>query len=222
MERLLSAALALTLLTPSIGSAGVFNLQSKESQTDALIGPTLPDHETHNRHTALDSGGTVLNWETGAGRSYFIPAGEVLAYLFLLNQYDRHFSDPKSAYRTDGDTIWQHLTDSKWVFDNDQFSVNQFLHPYGGSIYYGIARSTGLSFWESLLASSAGSFLWEIAGETTPPSINDMIATPIVVPCWENRFFAWRVCCSKPTRESPASGANWVRRCFHLLWDSTV
>ncbi len=179
MNRLLSAALIFALLTPSIGSADVSNLQSTDSQTDALIGPTLPNHETHNRPTVLDSGSTVLNWETGAGRSYLIPAGEVLAYLFLLNQYDRHFIEPKSAYRTDGDTIWQHLTDSKWALDNDQFSVNQFLHPYGGSVYYGIARSTGLSFWESLLYSSAGSFLWEIAGETTPPSINDMIATPI-------------------------------------------
>lgn len=122
---------------------------------------------------------SALNWDTGAGRSYLIPAGEVLAYLFLLNQYDRHFSQPTAIYRTNGDTIYQHLTDSKWVLDNDQFSVNQFLHPYGGSVYYGLARSAGLTFWESFLYSSTGSFLWEMGGEKTAPSINDMIATPI-------------------------------------------
>jgi hypothetical protein len=99
--------------------------------------------------------------------------------LFLLNQYDRRFTEPKDVYRTTGTTIREHLTDSKWVFDNDQFSVNQFLHPYGGSVYFGLARSAGLSFWESSLYSVAGSFLWEIGGERTSPSTNDMITTPI-------------------------------------------
>src|SRR6476660_2458585 len=90
-----------------------------------------------------------LDWETGAGRSYLLPASEILLYEFLLNLFDRNFGEPKSAYQTNGDTIWTNLTDSKWVIDNDQFKVNQFLHPYGGSIYYGIARSSGLNFWES-------------------------------------------------------------------------
>ncbi|ULA61858.1 MAG: hypothetical protein LZF60_380070 [Nitrospira sp.] len=122
---------------------------------------------------------STLNWETREGRSYLIPAGEILAYLFLLNQFDRHFTEPMADYRTTGTTIRQHLTDSKWVLDNDQFSVNQFLHPYSGSVYFGLARSSGLNFWESSLYSVAGSFLWEIGGEKTNPSINDMIATPI-------------------------------------------
>ncbi|HVQ64940.1 MAG TPA: DUF3943 domain-containing protein, partial [Terriglobia bacterium] len=121
----------------------------------------------------------VLSWETGAGRSYVLPAVEILAYEFLLNLFNRNFVEPKEEYQTNGDTIWKNLTDSKWVIDNDQFKVNQFLHPYGGSVYYGIARSTGLNFWESFLYSVAGSFVWEIAGETTNPSINDMISTPI-------------------------------------------
>ncbi|GKS59358.1 hypothetical protein YTPLAS18_28850 [Nitrospira sp.] len=120
-----------------------------------------------------------LVWETGAGRSYLLPAGEILLYEFLLNLFDRNFVEPQEAYRTNWNTIWKNLTDSKWVIDDDQFKVNQFLHPYGGSIYYGLARSTGLNFWESFLYSVGGSFVWEIAGETTNPSINDMIATPI-------------------------------------------
>ncbi|MCK9389946.1 MAG: DUF3943 domain-containing protein [Syntrophales bacterium] len=45
--------------------------------------------------------------------------------------------------------------------------MNQLLHPYQGSIYYGLARSAGLSFWESSAYTFAGSFLWETAGETT-------------------------------------------------------
>ena len=52
-----------------------------------------------------------LDWDTGRGRSYVIPAAEILTYIFLLNQYDRHFVEPREDYRTSGSTIRQHLTD---------------------------------------------------------------------------------------------------------------
>ena len=55
--------------------------------------------------------------------------------------------------------------------------MNQFLHPYAGSIYHGFARSAGLNYWQSLGYTMAGSFVWEIAGETSPPSINDQFTT---------------------------------------------
>jgi len=122
---------------------------------------------------------TVLSWETGAGRSYVIPAVEVIGFLFLLNQFDRHFVEPEETYRTGTKSAWHNLTDSKWVIDTDPFAVNQFLHPVQGSIFHGLARSAGLNFWESFGYDIAGSFLWKIAGETGAPSINDMITTPI-------------------------------------------
>ncbi|MGD9729028.1 MAG: DUF3943 domain-containing protein [Nitrospiraceae bacterium] len=46
-------------------------------------------------------------------------------------------------------TIWKNVTDSNWVIGDTQFSTNQFLHPHGGSVYYGFTRSTGLNFYES-------------------------------------------------------------------------
>ena len=67
----------------------------------------------------------------------------------------------------------------KWVVDNDPYSINQFLHPYQGSIYHGFARSAGLDYWQSLGYTFAGSLVWEIAGERTPPSKNDQIASGI-------------------------------------------
>ncbi len=63
--------------------------------------------------------------------------------------------------------------------DNDPFSTNQFLHPYQGSVYHGAARSAGLDFWQSMGYTFGGSLLWELAGETTPPSINDQVASGI-------------------------------------------
>jgi hypothetical protein len=85
--------------------------------------------------------------------------------------------DPRTVTARPPKTFWKNLTDSKWVIDDDQFMTNQFLHPYGGTIYYGSARSAGLTFWESTLCAAAGSVLWETAGETTDPSINDQIST---------------------------------------------
>jgi hypothetical protein len=142
--------------------------ESPATPQAAAIGPPSPERPKQ-----------YLNWETGAGKSYVIPAVELIGYLLLLNQFDRHYVEPNDEYRTGTESFWKNLTDSKWVIDKDPFATNQFLHPYGGSIYYGLARSTGLSFWESFGYATAGSFLWELGGETGPPSINDQITTPI-------------------------------------------
>ena len=47
-----------------------------------------------------------------------------------------------------------------WVIDDDPFEINQFLHPYQGAMYHGIARSNGLSYWPSAAYTFAGSALW--------------------------------------------------------------
>jgi hypothetical protein len=124
----------------------------------------------------------ILNWETGAGKSYLIPALEVPAFLILLNAYDRTVLHSKTqegqgTYDTNFSTTWDHLRKQNWRFDRDPFTVNQIGHPYQGATMYGIARSAGLSFWQSLGYSNAGSFLWEMAGENSRPSINDIFTT---------------------------------------------
>jgi hypothetical protein len=68
---------------------------------------------------------------------------------------------------------------SRWIEDDDPFVINQFLHPYQGAMYHGIARSNGLGYWPSMAYTFAGSALWEVAGETTPPARNDQIASGI-------------------------------------------
>jgi hypothetical protein len=125
----------------------------------------------------------VLNWDTGAGKSYLIPALEIPAFILALNGYNRLASpneeqDGKKVYSVTLSTIKDNLTQG-WGFDQDDFKTNQLLHPYQGSVYYGLARSAGLSFWESSAYTFVGSFLWETAGETTSPSYNDQIASGI-------------------------------------------
>jgi len=119
----------------------------------------------------------VLQWGTGDGRSYLIPAYEIFGYEILLNRFDHYVTDP-NVYSSPIDNLRTNLH-RKWVVDNDKFSTNQFLHPYEGAIYQGFARSAGLGFWQSLGYATAGSLLWEEAGESTAPSINDQVATGI-------------------------------------------
>ena len=127
----------------------------------------------------------ALSWETGAGKSYLIPALEIPAFLLLLNGYDRLAypnsvePDGQKTYNSNLSTFWDHVVHGPWGVDTDAFNVNQFMHPYQGSMYHGFARSAGLNYWESLLYTNAGSFLWETGGETTHPSINDQIASGI-------------------------------------------
>ncbi len=113
--------------------------------------------------------------EADAGKSYWIPAFEIIGFQFLLNQFDRRFVD-HDVYSSDWSSIRRN-THTGWVIDKDPFSTNQFGHPYSGSIYHGFARSAGLDFWEALAYDFVGSALWEVAGETDPPSLNDQITT---------------------------------------------
>ena len=80
-----------------------------------------------------------LDWETGEGKSYVIPALEIGGFLFGLNQVNRHFIDSKE-YGSDFKSIGDNLT-HPLVIDRDPFSVNQLGHPYQGNIYFGFARS---------------------------------------------------------------------------------
>ena len=118
-----------------------------------------------------------LSRDTGEGESYVIPALEIAGFLTGLNQVNRHFIDSKE-YGSDGHSIWKNLREPL-IIDEDPFSINQLGHPYQGNIYFGFARSAGLDFWRSLAYSLGGSLLWEIAGETTPPALNDHVNTAI-------------------------------------------
>src|SRR2546428_5735060 len=119
----------------------------------------------------------VLSWETGEGKSYLIPALEVPAFVLGLRLFDRFLSDTND-YDSDLHSIRKNLT-SATVIDHDPFSTSQIGHPDQGSIYYGFARSACLNYWQSLAYTAAGSYLWETFGETTPPSLNDHIASGI-------------------------------------------
>ena len=110
-------------------------------------------------------------------RSFAIPALEIVAFDLLLSNFNRAISGSH-----DYDVSWhsiEHNLRGPWVVDNDPFSVNQFAHPYQGSLYHATGRSMGLGYWQASALTFAGSLWWEITGETTPPSKNDQVASGI-------------------------------------------
>jgi hypothetical protein len=112
------------------------------------------------------------------GIDYAIPALEIIGFDFLVNRLNYHFGSEKEDYAVTAESIRRNLK-SGWSSDRDPFNINQLGHPYQGSMYHGFARSAGFNYWESAAYTFAGSAMWEIAGETTHPSINDQIATGI-------------------------------------------
>jgi hypothetical protein len=119
----------------------------------------------------------VKDWGVGDGKSYLVPAWEIPGFELLLNRVD-HYAVDSQVYASPLSNFRDNLH-HKWVVDNDAFATNQFLHPYQGAFYQGLARSSGLDFWQSSAYTFAGSLLWEYAGETTRPSINDQVASGI-------------------------------------------
>ena len=107
-----------------------------------------------------------------------LPALEIIGFDFLLNRFNRYFGSDRDDYRVSVGSIRRNLS-SSWGVDADPFKTNQLGHPYQGSMYHGFARSAGFDYWHSLGYTFAGSALWEIAGERTPPSRNDQIASGI-------------------------------------------
>ena len=75
-------------------------------------------------------------------------------------------------------TWWTNMKQG-WVWDLDDFLVNQIGHPYQGSNYFNAGRANGLSFWESAGMTAFGSGTWEYFGETNHASLNDLINTTL-------------------------------------------
>jgi hypothetical protein len=124
--------------------------------------------------TGASMRGTLPQGE-GGHKSYLLPVVEIVAMDAGINLAARYVDNPAS-YEITSASIRRNLRHS-WVVDDDPFEINQIGHPYQGAMYHGIARSNGLTYWQSMAYTFAGSAFWEIAGETTPPSWNDQISS---------------------------------------------
>ena len=213
---LLTSALALALVMPGAGYA------QERTSADAPTSPG-PSQAAPIGPPAPEGPKQVLNWETGAGRSYIIPAVELIGYLLLLNQFDRHFVEPKDIYRTGTESFWKNLTDSKWVVDQRPVrhepvpaSVRGIhllrIRAIGRPQLLGIVRvcdrrQLSLGDWG--------------ARPGRPPSMTRSRPLSAAV-SWANRSSGWPAYCSRATAARPGSGESWAQRWSRRPPASTV
>ena len=101
--------------------------------------------------------------------------GQVTGVNAFVHFFDRIITNQDFAQTTLH--TWGENFKNGFVWDNDVFSTNLFMHPYHGNLYFNSARAQGLSFWESAPYAMIGSLEWEFLGEIEPPALNDLIAT---------------------------------------------
>ena len=101
--------------------------------------------------------------------------GQVTAVNVFVHFFDRVITNQDFAKTTLN--TWRENFKNGFVWDNDVFSTNLFMHPYHGNLYFNSARAQGLTFWESAPFAMIGSLEWEFLGEIEPPALNDLIAT---------------------------------------------
>jgi hypothetical protein len=105
---------------------------------------------------------------------------EVVGLNTLIWFYDRYIREggENPGFRI-GFNSWAENLANGFEWDDNNFTTNQFAHPYHGSLYFNAARSNGYDFWESIPWTFGGSFLWEYFFEVHHPSMNDWIATSL-------------------------------------------
>jgi len=108
--------------------------------------------------------------------NYLLPAAETFGLNLFVWASLRYIM--QADYARIGTRTMSNNLKTGFVWDTDDFWTNQFSHPYHGGLYFTLARSSGLNFWNSLVYPVGGSLMWELFMENEPPSINDFIITP--------------------------------------------
>lgn len=131
-------------------------------------------HRSENDDSETNSQFSALNSRLKSKHPWWALA-EATGINVFVHCFDRFALNADFAQTTM--RTWSDNFKSGFVWDNDVFSTNLFMHPYHGNLYFNSARSQGLTFWESAPYAMLGSLEWEFLGEREPPAINDLIAT---------------------------------------------
>lgn len=104
-----------------------------------------------------------------------LTASKVLGINTVIWGFDRFIMKEDWAY-INGKSIKRNFKKG-FIWDSNCFTTNMFSHPFHGSLYYNSARSSGLTWFQSIPFVLGGSFMWEFFMESEFPSTNDLFAT---------------------------------------------
>ncbi|MCK5759704.1 MAG: DUF3943 domain-containing protein, partial [Candidatus Delongbacteria bacterium] len=121
--------------------------------------------------------GQFITSEEAQQKKYLLPLGQMFAIncgIAATNRYIRNVHYAKISFST-----IEHNLLNPWVWDDDNFEVNQIGHPYQGKLYYSIARHYGYNYFQGLAFTALGSIQWEYFMEIERPAVNDLITTTL-------------------------------------------
>ena len=110
----------------------------------------------------------------------WLALSEVVATNLVIWSYDRYIREggTNPGFRI-GFNSWEENFLNGFEYDDNNFTTNQFAHPYHGNIYFNAARANGYDFWTSIPFAFAGSFMWEYLFEIHHPAYNDWVNTSV-------------------------------------------
>lgn len=155
--------------------------QIKDAKVQLLSDSTggIPKNKGLVDTTKYNKYGDLLNDDLQYNKKYpfWKPAVEVLGVNVFTWSLDRFILNEDFARV--GPTVWKNNWKLGWEWDADRFGINFIGHPYTGSMYFNAARTQGYNYVQSVPFAVAGSLMWEYFGETTRPSYNDLVNTPV-------------------------------------------
>ena len=159
---------------------------SAQTDLSTLVGPPAPMRVAVGEATAVAIGPNRAEepWWVAEGRTcdgcpWRRPGHALLQTTYVNVLYGlANLGRGQVTARITPATWWDNMQHG-WVWDLDDFVVNQFGHPYQGSNYFNTGRGNGLNFWESAGVTAFGSATWEYYGETNKAALNDFINTTL-------------------------------------------
>lgn len=158
----------LTALSPERTDSVDLN-DATELVADSMVNEVETTDSIIYYHNPQYSAQHPKRWWVAGAEVMAVNVGNILINRYIFNFDFSHISCS---------TIKNNLKHG-FVWDNDDFVINQIGHPYQGSFYYSVSRANGLNYWQSLPFTVLGSLSWEFLCESDPPAINDIITTPI-------------------------------------------
>lgn len=105
------------------------------------------------------------------------PLLQVISFNCGMWAWDRYYLDEGYAYISLNSMKNNIQHGFEW--DNNEFGINYFGHPYQGSYYFNSARASGYGYYSSLGYTHFGSIQWEVFMESEWPSTNDLLTTSL-------------------------------------------
>jgi hypothetical protein len=156
----------LYIVLPILFFAATFSTYAQEQQSQFF----KPPKETRRQYNR-DRRDSLANPKRFGRAAMLFGIAEITPW--LIDNYIRKVDYTKISWKT----TEYNLNPGHWAWDNDNFQTNQFGHPFHGSQFYSAFRTSGYSFWQSVPAAFAGSYLWETFAENQAPAPNDFINT---------------------------------------------